>query len=349
MTVFRSAFLAVILCVIAFTMPSYASVENFVPLPLVAPESKDNPSTPEKISLGKQLFFDARLSIDGTVSCNSCHDVQGNGTDSRATSIGVKGQLGDRSAPSVWNAAFLSAQMWDGRLPSLEEQAKGPILNPIEMAMPHPDAAVERIASIPGYVSQFTKVFGGDKPVTYDNIARAIAAYERTLITPNSRFDQYLLGNTAALTRQELNGMEAFESLGCVRCHRGPAMAGPLLVTGEVFLQWFPAFPNHYIDKYKLVDDLGYNNGKDNELKVRRGKWRVPSLRNIANTAPYFHNGSVKTLNKAIRVMARSQLNRELSDYEADILEAFLKSLTGEYSIQTTPILPPDADTLASK
>ncbi len=147
--------------------------------------------------------------------------------------------------------------------------------------------------------------------------------------------------------------MEAFESLGCVRCHRGPAMAGPLLVTGEVFLQWFPAFPNHYIDKYKLVDDLGYNNGKDtgkdNELKVRRGKWRVPSLRNIANTAPYFHNGSVKTLNKAIRVMARSQLNRELSDYEADILEAFLKSLTGEYSIQATPILPPDADTFASK
>jgi len=315
---------------------------KFEPLPLVAPAPADNPSTPEKIKLGKQLFFDARLSVDGTVSCNSCHDVQGNGTDSRSTSVGVEGQLGGRSAPSVWNAAFLSSQMWDGRLPSLEEQAKGPILNPIEMAMPHEQAAVDRIAAIPGYASQFTEVFGGDHPVSYDNIAKAIAAYERTLITPNSRFDQYLRGNTAALTRQEKNGLDTFQELGCIRCHRGPAMAGPRLPDGTAFLQWFPAFPSPYDKEFKLKEDLGYNTGKENELTTRRGKWRVPSLRNIAMTAPYFHNGSVKTLNKAVRVMARAQLNRELTDYEANVLEAFLRTLTGEYSVQAAPMLPPD-------
>lgn len=320
-----------------------ADTRLFEPLPRVAPAPADNPSTPEKISLGKQLFFDTRLSVDGTLSCNSCHDVQGNGTDSRATSVGVNGQLGGRSAPSVWNAAFLSSQMWDGRLPTLEEQAKGPILNPIEMAMPHEAAAVNRIASIPGYVSQFKAVFGTDKPVTYDNIAKAIATYERTLITPNSRFDQYLRGNTAALSRQEKHGMKTFVDLGCIRCHKGPAMAGPLLPDGKVFLQWFPAFSSPYDKEYGLKDDLGFNNGKEDELEVRRGKWRVPSLRNIANTAPYFHNGSVKTLNKAVRVMARAQLNRELSDYEADLLETFLNTLTGEYSVQAAPMLPPDA------
>ena len=341
MAVMKSTILASTLLLV-FTTPTIASFSDFEALPDSVPEPKNNPSTPEKISLGKQLFFDARLSLDGTVSCNSCHDVQGNGTDSLPTSVGIKGQIGSRSAPSVWNAAFLSSQMWDGRLSTLEDQAKGPILNPIEMAMPHEDAAVDRISSIPGYASQFKKVFGGDQPVTYDNIAKAIAAYERTLITPNSRFDQYLLGNTAALSREEIAGMETFKSLQCNRCHRGPAMAGPRLPNGQVFLQWFPAFPNKYTDEYKLTDDLGYNNGKEDQLEIRRGKWRVPSLRNIANTAPYFHNGSVKTLNKAVRVMARAQLNRELSDYEANVLEAFLKTLTGEYSIQATPMLPPD-------
>ena len=338
MTRIKSTLLVAFLFLIS-TLHSYA---NFEPLPLTAPESEENPSTPEKVNLGKQLFFDPRLSIDGTVSCFSCHDVQGNGTDSRATAVGVEGQTGARSAPTVWNAAFLSSQMWDGSVASLEDQAKGPILNPIEMAMPHEQAAVDRIASIPGYASQFSKVFGGENAVTYDNIAKAIAVYERTLITPNSRFDQYLRGNTAILSRQEINGMETFQELGCVRCHQGPAMAGPRMANGKVFLQWFPAFPSPYDDEFKLKEDLGFNTGKEDGLSKRRGKWRVPTLRNIAKTAPYFHNGSVKTLNKAVRVMARAQLNRELSDYEADVVEAFLKTLTGEFSAQSTPILPPD-------
>ena len=341
----KSTFMIATLFVI-FVAPGIANAFEFEPLPRHAPEPSDNKSTPEKISLGKQLFFDTRLSVDGTVSCNSCHDVSGNGTDSRSTSVGVKGQIGGRSAPSVWNAAFLSSQMWDGRLPTLEEQAKGPILNPIEMAMPHEKSAVDRIAAIPGYASQFVSVFGGENPVSYDNIAKAIATYERTLITPNSRFDQFLRGNSAAMNRQEKNGMETFKDLGCIRCHRGPAMAGPLLPNGEIFLQWFPAFASKYDQEFDLKVDLGFNTGKEKELAVRRGKWRVPSLRNIANTAPYFHNGKVKTLNKAVRVMARAQLNRELSDYEANVLEAFLKTLTGEYSVQAPPELPKDLQTV---
>lgn len=314
----------------------------FEPLPTVAPEPKENPSTPEKISLGKQLFFDPRLSVDGSVSCNSCHNVQGSGTDNRANPVGVYGQLGKRSAPTVWNAVFMSSQMWDGRIATLEEQAKGPILNPIEMAMPHEEAAVERIAAIPGYASQFKAVFGDENAVTYTNIAKAIAAYERTLITPNSRFDRYLRGEKNALTRQERHGMEAFEEIGCIRCHRGPALAGPLLPNGKIFFQWFPAYPNEYTKKYNLTEDLGYNNGKEDELVIRRGKWRVPSLRNIALTAPYFHNGSVESLHEAVRVMSKSQLNRDLSEYEIEILVAFLKTLTGEFSEQPSPELPGD-------
>ena len=330
------------LLALTITHPIQAAFE---PLPMSVPEPANNISTPEKIHLGKQLFFDPRLSLDGSVSCNSCHDVQGNGTDSRAQAVGVKGQVGTRSAPTVWNAVFLSSQMWDGRIATLEEQAKGPILNPIEMAMPHEAAAVERIAAIPGYVTQFKQVFGEKSPVTYDNIAKAIAAYERTLITPNSRFDQYLRGNTGVLTRKEKHGMETFKEIGCIRCHKGPALAGPLLPNGKVFLQWFPANPSEYDEKYNLIEDLGYNNGKEEELVIRRGKWRVPTLRNIALTAPYFHNGAVKTLPQAVRVMGKAQLNRRLSDYEVDIIVAFLKTLTGEFSEQTSPELPPDAIT----
>ena len=316
---------------------------EFEPLPTSVPEPEDNMSTAAKIALGKQLFFDPRLSVDGSVSCNSCHNVQYSGTDNLPNSIGVNGLRGSRSAPTVWNAAFLSSQMWDGRIATLEEQAKGPILNPVEMAMPHEDAAVSRIAAIPGYVKQFQHVFGGEDPVTYDNIAKAIAAYERTLITPNSRFDQFLRGDKTVLTRKEQHGMELFKEIGCIRCHRGPALAGPRLPNGEIFYQWFPGFHSEYDEKYNLIDDLGYNNGKEDELALRRGKWRVPTLRNIALTAPYFHNGSVATLHEAVRVMAKAQLNKRLSDYEVDLLVSFLKTLTGEFSEQATPELPPDA------
>ena len=310
---------------------------GFQPLPFKAPEPADNPSTAAKVLLGKQLFFDPRLSKDNTVSCNFCHNVAGNGTDSRATSVGVDGQIGGRSAPSVWNAAFLSSQFWDGRAPSLEEQAKGPILNPIEMGITHEASAVDRIASIPGYVEQFEAVFGGKTPVTYDNIAKAISAYERTLITPNSLFDQYLRGDETALNKKAKAGMKEFEDLGCLRCHNGPAFAGPVLPKGEVFYQYFPANRSEYDKLLGLQDDVGVrNNGGEKTPSL----WRVPSLRNIALTAPYFHNGSVETLNEAVRVMARVQLNRTLTDEQADNLVAFLETLTGDFTVQRPPKLP---------
>lgn len=311
----------------------------FAPLPLVAPAPPDNPTTAAKVALGKQLFFDPRLSIDGTVSCNSCHDVTGNGTDSRPVSVGVGGQTGSRSAPTIWNAAFLSAQFWDGRAPSLEEQAKGPILNPIEMGMPHKEATAQRIREIPGYRKQFAAVFGGEDPVNLDNIAKALAAYERTLITPNSPFDQYLRGDKSALSSDAVEGMKEFEGLGCVRCHRGPAFAGPAdMPTGDAFYQWFPAFASRYDQEFRLKEDLGYN--ENVRPRPHTGKWRVPTLRNVALTAPYFHNGSVPTLEQAVRVMAKAQLNRELTDRQVTVLVAFLKSLTGEFTLQTPPELP---------
>lgn len=314
---------------------------EFEPLPLKAPEPADNPSTTAKVKLGKQLFFDPRLSIDGTVSCNTCHDVSGNGTDSRSVSTGIDGQQGGRSAPSVWNAAFLSSQFWDGRAPTLEDQAKGPILNPIEMGMPHQEAAVDRIASVPGYQEQFKQVFGGDKPVTYDNIAKAIATYERTLITPNSPLDNYLRGDKSALSDQAKAGMQDFQNLGCIRCHRGPAFAGPKMPNGEVFYQYFPAFRSEYDEKYKLTEDPGH--AKRDSSTPGPGLWRVPSLRNVELTAPYFHNGSVPTLKKAVKVMARVQLNRDIEEKQVDQLVAFLESLTGEFTVQHPPALPEDA------
>ncbi len=311
---------------------------GFAPLPFVAPAPADNPSSAAKVLLGKQLFFDPRLSVDNTVSCNSCHDVSGNGTDSKAVSEGVYGQMGGRSAPSVWNAAFLSSQFWDGRAKTLEEQAKGPILNPIEMGMPHKEAAVERIASIPGYKEQFDAIFEGETTVTYDNIAKAIATYERTLITPNSPFDRFLRGDKSALTSEAEAGMKEFEKLGCIRCHNGPSFAGPLLENGEVFYMYFPAFPSEYDEIYGLKADAGH---RTTEGGVKTpGLWRVPSLRNVALTAPYFHNGSVATLKKAVKVMARVQLNREIREEQIDHLVAFLESLTGEFTVQRAPKLP---------
>ena len=315
------------------------SAQAFEPLPATPPVPADNPMTAGKIELGKQLFFDPRLSLDGTVSCNSCHNVMSSGTDNRSVSVGVGGLKGGRSAPTVWNAAFLSTQFWDGRAASLEDQAKGPILAHVEMAMPSADEAVKRIKSIPGYVQSFKAVFGENNSVTYDNIAKAIATYERTLITPNSAFDQYMRGDKAAMSNAAIRGMKSVEKLGCTACHSGANFAGPKLAMGQGFFQKFPTFPGSKYDKqYDLTSDLGrYNVTKD---AADKNMWRVPTWRNVAVTAPYFHNGSVKTLDEAIRVMARTQLDKKLSNQQVADIKAFLNSLTGEFPVQTMPRLP---------
>ncbi|HEY9854156.1 MAG TPA: cytochrome-c peroxidase, partial [Stenomitos sp.] len=196
-------------------------------LPDKPPVPRDNPMSAAKVELGKQLYFDARLSSTGTVSCNSCHNVMKGGEDNRSTSLGVNGKTGDRSAPTVWNAAFMSAQFWDGRAKNLEEQAKGPMVNPVEMGNPNHDAVVKRLKQIPGYTRQFKTVFGGSDPLTIDNVAKAIAAYERTLVTANSPFDRYVKGDQKALTPAALRGMDLVQKVGCTSCHTGPNFAGP--------------------------------------------------------------------------------------------------------------------------
>lgn len=309
-------------------------------LPAKATEPATNPSTPAKIELGKMLFFDPRLSSTGTVSCFSCHNVMEGGDDHRPTSIGVHGQLGGRNAPTVWNAAFQSVQFWDGRAPNLEDQAKGPIVNPIEMGMPKLELAVDRIKRIPGYKTSFQRAFGNEAAIDANTIAMAIAAYERTLITPNSPYDRFVKGNKSALTAQQQRGMQAFANAGCTSCHSGANFSGPKLPEGTGFFMKFPTYLNNvYVARYRLLDDGGkaVNTGKAEDQNL----WRVPTLRNLTYTAPYFHNGLVKSLPEAVRVMAATQLNKTLSDDEVADIAAFLEGLTGEFPEQKMPRLPP--------
>jgi cytochrome c peroxidase len=307
-------------------------------LPAQAPYPADNPPTEAKIELGKQLFFDPRFSSTGTVSCNSCHNVMAGGDDSREVSMGVHGLTGPRNAPTVWNAAFHSVQFWDGRVKTLEEQAKGPVVAAVEMGMSDLGAAIARVRDIPGYVDRFRAVFGGEQPVTIDNAAKAVAAYERTLITPNSPYDRYVQGDEGALTEQQKRGMNAFAELGCIACHRGPAFNGPPMRDGEGFFIAFPFHDNPYVEQYGLRDEPGRYAVTGDEDD--RHKYRVPTLRNVALTAPYFHNGRVKTLEEAVRVMAPTQLGKTMSDARVADVVAFLKALTGEFPEQTMPRLP---------
>ena len=323
--------------VVLFTF--VASAYAFESLPKDVPVPGDNPLTPEKITLGRQLYFDKRLSIDQTLSCNSCHNVTGNGggVDGKQFSSGVKGQLGGRNAPTVYNAAFYSVQFWDGRAASLEDQAKGPMVNPVEMGMTNHDLVIDRISKIPAYVDHFKKAFPKDaKPMTIDNVAKAIAAYERMLVTPESPVDLYLSGNKKALKPAAIRGMKLVQTVGCTSCHNGPNYAGPTLPVGTGFYMKFPTFPDtEYDKKYHFSKDLGRFEATKNESD--KNFFRVQSWRNIAVSAPYFHNGSVATLDEAVRVMAKTQLNKDLKDKEVTDIVAFLNGLTGKFPKETEP------------
>jgi len=309
-------------------------------LPDTAPAPADNPTTAAKVDLGKMLYFDPRLSSTGTVSCFSCHNVMEGGDDHMTTSAGVHGLKGGRNAPTVWNAAFHSVQFWDGRAPSLEEQAKGPPVNPIEMGMANLDAVIARVRFIPGYKPYFEAAFGPGDVVTMDNAAKAIAAYERTLITPGNAYDRYAKGDTKALTTQQARGLETLASVGCTSCHQGPAFNGPALPAGTGFFMKFPTYQDSvYVVKYKLMDDLG--RATVTKDPADQAMWRVPTLRNLEFTAPYMHTGSVKTLPEAVRVMAATQLNKTLPDAQVDDIVAFLMALSGPFPQQTMPRLPP--------
>lgn len=310
-------------------------------LPTEAPAPADNPTTAEKVELGRMLYHDPRLSSTGTVSCASCHNTMAGGEDNRAGSMGVHGQVGGRSAPTVWNSAFNEVQFWDGRAKSLEEQAAGPVTNPIEMGMKSWDDVVVRLKAIEGYQKSFTKAFGKDS-ISKDSATKAIAAYERTLITPNSPYDKYAKGDKSALTDQQVRGMEKAVAIGCTSCHSGAAF------NGAGTFQKFPVNSNGFFEaKYDFNTDKGLAEVTKKEKDEHF--WKVPTLRNIALTAPYFHNGSVKTLEKAVKVMAKMQLNQDLSDEDTADIVAFLNALTGEFPKQSMPTLPATSGTTFNK
>ncbi|MEW6354219.1 MAG: cytochrome c peroxidase [Pseudomonadota bacterium] len=299
-------------------------------LPARPPIPADNPMTPAKIALGKKLYFDARLSVTDKVSCNTCHNLKTGGADGVAKSVGALGKATRRSTPTVLNAAFQSAQFWDGRAETLEDVVKDHFHDLAVMGMPDESGVTAKINSIPGYAQQFDKAFGTKHALNYDNVAKALATYVRTLITPNSPFDRYKKGDKNALSEQALRGMRAFQEVGCVACHFGDNFSGPPLPMGEGFYELFPNYLGSvYDEKYQLVtDDQGRAEVTHNPLHKRL--FHVPTLRNIALTAPYFHTGSVPTLEEAVRVMAKTQLDKDLSDQQTRDISVFLESLSGQ-------------------
>ncbi len=279
-----------------------------------------------QVELGKKLYFDPRLSKSGFISCNSCHNLSMGGTDNLKTSIGHKWNQGPINAPTVLNSSLNLAQFWDGRAKDLKEQAGGPIANPGEMASNH-TLAVDVLQSIPAYVREFQLVFGSDK-VTIDEVTQAIAEFEKTLVTPNSRFDQWLLGKKDALTQEELAGYDLFKNSGCSGCHNGPA------VGGNSFQKMGLVEPYKTSNK---AEGLAAVSGKDAD----RFKFKVPTLRNVELTYPYFHDGEAETLTEAVDIMGRLQLGRKFNDKENAQIVAFLKALTGDQPSFLLPILPP--------
>ncbi|WP_141591082.1 cytochrome-c peroxidase [Myxococcus sp. AB056] len=298
------------------------------------PQRKDAPPPPEdtdaQVALGRMLYFEPRLSKNHDVSCNTCHGLTTFGVDNKALSDGHKGLKGTRNSPTVYNAAGHIAQFWDGRADTLEAQATGPILNPVEMAMPDEKRVLATLTSIPEYTKRFREAFPGDKkPVTMANTARAIAAFERKLVT-TSRFDAFVGGKHDALTEQEQRGLQLFATTGCTTCHNGPAVGGTSFQKLGL------------IEDYPGLKDAGRFDATKNEDD--RGKFRVPTLLNVDKTGPYLHDGSVVELPQMVRLMAKHQLARTLTDPEVDDLVAFLKSLTGELppaEFIAPPELPP--------
>ena len=302
----------------------------FAPLPETVLSRSSVPAK-DQVELGRMLYFDTRLSKDQTISCNTCHPLADYGVDRQPTSEGYRRQHGDRNAPTVYNAAGHFAQFWDGRAADVEEQAKGPVRNPLEMAMPAEVDVVAVIRSIPDYVTAFKHAFPRDRqPVSLDNIGIAIGAFERELVTP-SRWDWFLRGHQTALTREEKSGLATFLNAGCQTCHAGAFLGG------GSFQKLGVAKP------YPDASDPGRYRvtGNDTDRMV----FKVPSLRNVVMTGPYFHNGKVPSLEEAVGQMSEYQRGTRLSDAEIRSIVSWLGSLTGDLPIDVirTPVLPKSA------
>jgi len=277
----------------------------------------------DAVELGKQLFFDPRLSRDGTVSCNSCHVLSHGGVDGRAVSVGVGGRLGRRNAPTVFNAARQISQFWDGRAADLTAQAKAPLLAHAEMDMGQAAHVTRVLRSIPGYAPQFEAAFPDEPdPIDFDHATEAIAAFEATLITP-SRWDRFLDGDARALTFEELEGLRVFGDLGCVHCHTGELVGGRMYQTAGAAVPW--------------PDQRDQGRFEVTKQPADRMLFKVPSLRNVTLTAPYFHDGSVADLGEAIRMMGLHELGLEVNAREVAAIKAWLETLTGDPASRDIP------------
>jgi len=324
--------------------------ESWQSLPILRPKDEDTEQYRNLIKMGKRLYFDTRLSSTGTVSCASCHVIGLGGDDGKRVSTGIEGLKGDRNAPTVLNSAYLRRLFWDGRAASLEEQAKGPFVNPVEMGLQSLDQVVAIVRNDPIYVKSFSALFAKD--LNIDQVAKAIAAFERTLVTNPSTYDRFVNGEDQALSHSQLRGMQLFDEVGCRSCHEDPWFT----VAGNSHTSPYRVFPvysgSFLLERHNLTVDKGRN---------QSGVWRVPSLRNVAETAPYFHNGSVQSLKEAVQIMAtvqrgwtvtpedkapvqiiRDQQGRPvlkkkqtLSAQDVEDIVNFLKSLSGEMPVVT--------------
>ncbi len=305
-----------------------AMLGMFQPLPESA-ESPENPSNPAKVKLGRMLYYDTRLSKDRSVSCNTCHDLASYGDDGAPVSTGIGQQKGGRSAPTVYNAAIHIAQFWDGRAPHVEAQAIGPVLNPIEMGMPDETYVLRVLNSIPGYVELFKEAFPDeDTPLTYENVGKAIGAFERGLLTP-APWDAYLKGDDSALTDPQKEGLNLFINKGCVTCHQGAGVGGHMYQKLGLVKEW-------------PTEDKG--RAEVEGFEAMEGFFKVPSLRNITETAPYLHDGSIGTLEEMVKKMAEYQQGQILTDEETAKIIEFLGALRGEIDEEyiAKPELPED-------
>lgn len=294
-----------VIFILSFFFSSLFSNELIKPIPI--PTNLDS----AKVALGEKLFFDARLSVDDTIACASCHKLDEGGADNIVFSFGVEGKKGNMNSPTVLNAVYNFRQFWDGRAKNLQEQVTVPIQNPVEMGFNFPDLIVKLQET--EYKELFDKIY--KEGITKSTIINAIVEYEKTLVTPNAPFDQYLRGDTFAISKNAQIGYELFKSKGCISCHNGTNIGGNLY------------------SKFGVIKDANISSfGRYNVTKRERDKYffKVPTLRNIKDTAPYFHDGRVSTLHDAIEIMAQLQLGRKFSQKEVYQIEEFLKTLSGD-------------------
>lgn len=308
----RALFMTLVVFNISNAQTNINQDRMITPLPTSIPYDK------EKAMLGKQLYMDTSLSKDGKVSCNTCHDLKRYGVDNEIFSIGADGVLDEPfNSPTTFNSVFNFVQFWDGKAKNLADQAKNPFINPKEMALKDEAEVVKRVEANAKYKASFDKIYG---EITMQNITDAIAEFEKTLITPNSPFDRYLNGDENAISNQAKRGWEAFKSNGCIACHQGQNVGGTMYQKIGIF----EPYPNQEnLGRYEIT-----------KIESDKMVFKVPSLRNVAKTAPYYHDGSIPTLDACVQFMAYYQLGRFLDQQTVDDIVAFLESLTGEFNEQ---------------